>query len=204
MNQIKILLPVALLFCLLGFKADKNKPTSDIGKKINSFSLRNVDNTIVSLADFSNAKGFVIVFTCNHCPFAKLYSDRLNALNDKYKSVGVPLIAINSMDTVLYEEESFELMQEKAVADKFSFPYLHDANQAVGKNFNAGHTPQSYIIWKVDNEWVIKYSGPIDNNGEHPQTAIPYLANAINDLLQNKPIPRPEMPSVGCRIFYRK
>ena len=97
------------------------------------FRLRNVDNRMISLESYPNAKGFILVFTCNHCPFAKLYSKKLIELNEKYEALGVPLLAINPMDTLVYEEESFELMQEKAKIDKFTFPYLQDASQEVAK-----------------------------------------------------------------------
>ena len=151
-----------------------------------------------------HAKGYIIMFTCNHCPFAKLYTKRLNELNTKYKASGLPLLAINSMDTAVYKDESFDMMQKKAQSEKINFPYLSDAKQTVGKNFGAKHTPQAFIIWKEENNWVIKYSGSVDDNGEHPEEAIPLLANAADQLLQGKPISKPETESFGCRIFYRK
>ena len=177
---------------------------SVLGSQIIDFSLKNVDNATISLNQFKDAKGFIIVFTCNHCPFAKLYSQRYNDLNKKYKPLGVPLIAINSMDSLVYEEESFEAMQEHARAEKFNFPYLQDDSQCVGKNFNAEHTPQAYVIWKEKDLWVIKYSGSIDDNGAHQKKATPFIALAVNALLKNKPVTKPNTESFGCRIFYRK
>lgn len=177
----------------------------NIGHKvIKDFSLQNVDGAIFSLKEHAEAKGFMVVFTCNHCPFAKLYPARLNALNTKYKSLGVPLIAVNSMDTLVYEEESFAQMQDKAKEEHFNFPYLYDAMQTVGKAFNAEHTPQAYVIWKENNQWVIKYSGAIDDNGEHPELATSFIANAVDDLLQNRAVAKPVTESFGCRIIYRK
>ena len=108
------------------------------------------------------------------------------------------------MDTLVYEEESFELMQKKAKTEKLNFPYLFDVMQSVGKNFGAEHTPQAYVIWKENNKWVIKYSGAVDDNGEHPEKATPFIGNAVDDLLSNKPVSKPETQSFGCRIFYRK
>ena len=146
----------------------------------------------------------MVVFTCNHCPFAKLYTNRYNQLNNKYSKLGVPLIAINAMDTLLYDEESFALMQQKAKTEKFNFPYLYDATQAVGKDFGANHTPHAYIIWQENKQWIVKYSGGIDDNGDHPEKAKPFIANAVNTLLQGKKIANPETQSFGCKIFYRK
>ncbi len=177
----------------------------NIGHKvIKDFSLQNVNGTIFSLKEQLAAKGFMVVFTCNHCPFAKLYPARLNALNTKYKPLGVPLIAVNSMDTLVYEEESFAQMQNKAKEEHFNFPYLYDAMQIVGKNFDAEHTPQAYLIWKENNQWVIKYSGAIDDNGEHPELATSFIANAAEDLLHNRAVAKPVTESFGCRIIYRK
>ena len=192
-----------LLITLFSFIKKKILP-SVFGTEINDFSLKNVDNADISLSQFKEAKGFIIVFTCNHCPFAKLYSQRYNDLNEKYKALGVPLIAINSMDSLVYEEESFDEMQLKAQSEKFNFPYLQDGSQCVGKNFNAEHTPQAYVIWKENDKWVIKYSGSVDDNGENPKKATPFIANAVNELLKNKAVSEPITESFGCRIFYRK
>jgi peroxiredoxin len=177
---------------------------SMLGKEVSNFKLKNVDGKIISLNEYKNAKGFAIMFTCNHCPFAKLYSKRMNQLNKKYAALGVPLLAINSMDTLLYEEETFDQMQLKAKNNQFSFPYLFDETQSVGKQFNAEHTPQVFVIWKENNKWIIKYSGAFDDNGEHPEKAKPFVANAIDDLLRNKQVKNPETQSFGCRIYYRK
>ena len=192
-----------IVLLTLGFKnAEPNK--SIIGKEINNFSLKNVDGKFISLNEYKNAKGFAIMFTCNHCPFAKLYSKRMNNLNKKYEALGVPLLAINSMDTLLYEEETFDEMKLKAQNSHFNFPYLFDETQTVGKQFNAEHTPQVFVIWKENNKWIVKYSGAFDDNGEHPEKAKPFVANAIDDLLKNEPVKTPETPSFGCRIYYRK
>ena len=133
--------------------------TNRTEKFIKNFTLKSVDNKKVSLNDYKDAKGFVIVFICNKCPMAKLYSERLNKINEKYKTQKVYLLAINSMDTLAYAEESFKLMQKKAAKDKLNFPYLQDKKQVVAKQFNATHTPQAFIIWKnkESNKYSIKY-----------------------------------------------
>ena len=172
-------------------------------KTIQDFSLKNVDNKTISTKAFPDAKGFIVVFICNECPFAKLYSKRLNELSTKYTSLNVPLLAINSMDTLVYEDESFKDMQLKAKVDKFKFPYLQDVDQLVAKNFDAQHTPSAFIIWKERNQWVIKYKGAIDDNGQNPSIAIPYVSNNVDALLKNQPVILNETLSFGCRIFYR-
>lgn len=192
---------VAFALVMQGFSASE---PSSVGKVILPFSLKNVDNTNVSFADFPNAKGFIMVFTCNHCPFAKLYTSRLNNLHRKYEKMGVPLLAVNPMDTLVYEEETFELMQQRAKSEHFAFPYLHDAMQTVGKSFNALHTPQAFVIWKERNNWVVKYSGAIDDNGAEPSKATSFVAKAVDELLQGKAVSSPKNKSIGCAIYYRK
>ena len=172
-------------------------------KRVVNFTLRNVNGKNVSTQDYKDAKGFIVIFTCNHCPFAKLYTNRFNELNTKYSNLNVPLIAINSMDTLMYEEETFELMQQKAKKEKFNFPYLQDVTQAVGKLFEAKHTPMAFVIWKENNEWLIKYKGAVDDNGSHPKLANSYISKAVDELLNGKPVSNSETESFGCAIFYR-
>ena len=168
------------------------------------FSLRNVDNRMISFDSYPEARGYIIVFTCNHCPFAKLYTERLNALNARYEKLGVPLLAINPMDTLLYEDEGFDRMQEKAAREKFTFPYLQDKLQLAGKFFQAKHTPQVFVVWNEQGKRVIKYTGAIDDNGDHPELATSFITPVIEALLHNQPVKTSETESFGCKIYYRK
>ena len=173
-------------------------------KSINDFSLKNIDGKIVSLSNFKDAKGFIIVFTCNHCPFAKLYPERLNQLNLKYKALGVPLIAISSTDTIMYIEDTYPKMVKKAKKEKFNFPYLFDGNQSVAKNFFAQKTPHAYVVWKENSKWIIKYDGAIDDNGNSPEKVSQnYVADAVDSLLINKPVAVRQTKSIGCQIMFR-
>ena len=172
---------------------------------VNDFSLMNIDGNKVSLANYKDAKGFIIVFTCNHCPFAKLYPPRLNELNNRYEPLGVPLIAISSTDTMMYEEDTYPNMVTKAKEEQFNFPYLFDEMQTVAKNFKAQKTPHAFVIWKEKNSWVVKYNGAIDDNGMEPkQVTEPYVVNAVDALLSNKKILVTETKSIGCQIAFRK
>ena len=169
------------------------------------FSLKNVDGKTVSLSDNPNAKGYIIVFTCNHCPFAKLYPKRLNQLNKKYFSLGVPLIAISSTDTIMYAEDCYDKMIAKAKSGKYNFPYLYDSAQSVAKNYNAERTPQAFVIWKENDKWVVKYKGAIDDNGAEPKLVNEnYVANAVDELLEGNQVKQPIIGSVGCKINFRK
>ena len=203
MNNCRLLFCLPILLVLLSFQNEKQTINSQIGKVIPAFSLRNIDNKTVNLVDYKNAKGFIVVFTCNHCPFAKLYTQRLNDLSKHYDSLGVYLLAINSMDTGIYEDESFSLMQKRAETEGYLFPYLQDASQKTGKLFKAKHTPQAYVLWKENNNWVIKYTGAIDDNGENPPLANPFIAKAVDALLKGEIISNSETETFGCRIIYR-
>ena len=174
-------------------------------KTIKDFSLQNVDGKIVSTKDFKESKGFVVVFTCIHCPFAKLYHERLNQLNAKYSKLQVPLLLINSSDTIMFANENLPNMAKVSKEKKYSFPYLFDPSQQVAKDFKAEKTPHAFVIWKEHNKWVIKYSGAIDDNGAHPDLVkLPYVANAVDELLSGKPVMVKDGYSIGCAIHYRK
>ena len=176
-----------------------------INKDIVDFKLKNVDGNFVSLSSFPDAKGFIIVFTCNHCPFAKLYPPRLIDLNNKFKPLGVPLIAISSTDTMMYEEDTYPNLVIKANEEHFNFPYLFDEMQVVAKNFKAQKTPHAYVIWKENNQWVVKYNGAIDDNGMEPEKVTEsYVSNAVYELLANQLVKTSETKSIGCQIAFRR
>lgn len=174
-------------------------------KTIVDFKLKNVDGKIVSLESYPNTKGFIIVFICNHCPFAKLYPERMNELNAKYQSLGVPLIAISSTDTSVYENDGYDKMIAKASSEHFNFPYLYDAEQTVAKSFKAMRTPHAFVIWKENGNWVVKYNGAIDDNGAEPQNVKHhYIVEAIDSLLLGKSVEITSTRSIGCQIHLRK
>jgi peroxiredoxin len=192
-----ILFLFALYFSLTGFSGGENT--------IEDFALKNTDGNIISLKDFPDAKGFIIIFTSNGCPFAKLYPQRMNDLNNKYAPAGVPLIAINSSDTLQFEENSFTQMVQIAKNGSFNFAYLSDADQIAAKNFNAKKTPQAFVIWKENNNWIVKYSGAIDDNGAEPQKVQnKFVENAVDELLKGEEVKVKETKSIGCSIIYKK
>ena len=174
-------------------------------KSISNFKLKSATtNKWVSLSDYKDVKGFIIIFTSNKCPMAKFYSQRLNQMYDKYIKVGVPLIAINSMDTLAYADESFRRMQLKVNKENLNFPYLQDKIQNVAKEFKALNTPQAFVIWKVKGKYIIKYEGAIDDNaGDIEKIKNYYLTDAVDQLIQGNEVKVPKSESFGCKIFYR-
>ena len=96
-------------------------------------------------------------------------------------------------------------MKAKTIAEKFKFPYLYDASQQVAKNFNADKTPYAFVIWKENNQWIIKYNGAIDDNGAEPQKVQNhYINNAIEELLHGKVVSLADTKSIGCKIYFRE
>lgn len=201
---VSLFVAIFLLFAI-SMRASGNENIVINGKSVNDFSLKNINGKNVSLKDYPKAKGFVIIFTCNHCPFAKLYPQRINKLNLKYKSLDVPVIAISSTDTLTYEEDSYLKMIAKAKAEKFNYPYLYDGFQTVAKNFQAQKTPHAFVIWKEKGAYIVKYNGAIDDNGAEPsKVTTKYIENAVDALLKGNEIQIKETKSIGCQIHLRK
>ena len=172
-----------------------------VGDKAADFKLQNIDGKYVSLADYPNAKGFIVVFTCNTCPYAKAYQDRIIALDKKYKSKGYPVIAINSNDTDLKPEDGMAGMKERAKEKGFTFPYLKDANYKVFKEYGATRTPHIFVLTKQGGDLVVSYIGAIDDNYQDASAVKdPYVANAVDALLANRQ-PDPNFTkAIGCTI----
>lgn len=185
---------------LLGIVTSSNgyKP----GDKATDFKLKSVDGKMYSMADYKDAKGFIIVFTCNHCPFAKKYEDRINDLAKKYKSKGYILLAINPNDPVVQKEDSYELMKERAKEKGFVFPYLFDEGQKIYPQYGATKTPHVFLL---DKNHIVKYIGAIDDNvDEANNVKEKYLENAIT-ALENGKTPSPEVTkAIGCTIKVKK
>lgn len=174
----------------------------EIGDNAADFSLKNIDGKTVSMADYPDAKGFVVIFTCNHCPFAKAYEDRIINIDKRYKKLGYPVIAINPNDPEVVPEDSYENMKVRAKDKGFTFPYLMDEKQEVFKLYGATRTPHVFLLQKNDNnKLVVKYIGTIDDNYQDPQAVQQnYLSNAIDMLLAGKD-PDPNFTkAIGCTI----
>ncbi len=172
-----------------------------VGDKAADFKLQNVDGKYVSLADFDDARGFIVVFTCNGCPYAKAYQDRIIALDKKYKAKGYPVVAINPNDVDLRSEDKLEGMKKRSDEKGFTFPYLKDAKYEVYKTYGATRTPQIYVLEKDGGELVVKYIGTIDDNYQDASAVKEaYLANAVDALLAgNDPDPN-STKAIGCTI----
>jgi peroxiredoxin len=176
-----------------------------VGDVINDFSLKNINGKNVTLSDYKKAKGFIITFTCNHCPYAMAYEDRINALNKKYESLGYPVIAINPNDAIQYPEDNFESMQTRAKEKKFTFPYLYDETQNIARQFGATRTPHIFIVQKEGDKLVVKYIGAIDDNWEKAEDVKEkYAESAVDALLAGTSITTSFTKAIGCSIKWKK
>lgn len=176
-----------------------------IGDAATDFKLKNVDNKTVSLSDYKSAKGFIVVFTCNHCPFAKAYQDRIIALDKKYASLGYPVIAINPNDPKLEPTDSFEAMQVRANEKGFTFPYLFDDGQKVYPQYGATKTPHVFVLNKENGKNIVRYIGAIDDNYAKPEeVSNKYVEAAVDALLAGKPIAQTTTVAIGCGIKAQK
>lgn len=166
------------------------------------FSLKNIDGQYVSLSDYSDAKGYILVFTCNHCPYAVMYEDRIIALAQKYAPLGYPLIAINPNDPDVQPADSFENMQLRAKEKGFTFPYLLDEGQSVFPKFGATKTPHVFLL---DASRTVQYIGAIDDNPQDEDAVtIRFLEDAIDAVQKGETPKNTFTKAIGCSIKIKK
>jgi len=209
MKKTKILGGIAILLLFVvafatGFKAASEHNLDDgykVGDMAADFSLKNIDGAMVSLSDFDNAKGFVVIFTCNTCPYAQAYEDRIIALDAKYKAQGVPVIAINPNDPSAKPGDSFAKMKERAAEKGFTFPYLLDEGQQVYPQYGATRTPHVFLLEKTASGNEVKYIGAIDDNYQDAsQVDETFVENAVDAMLAGNEINPKTTKAIGCGI----
>lgn len=172
-----------------------------IGDKASDFKLMNIDGNMVSLADFKDAKGFLVIFTCNTCPYAVKYEDRIVALDKKYKSRGVPVVAIMPNNIETKPGDNLDNMKKRAEEKGFTFPYLIDEKQEVFPEFGATRTPHVYLLQKTDEGNFVRYMGAIDDNyQDEAQVEIKFVENAVDSMLAGNPIEVTTTKAIGCSI----
>lgn len=199
MKNIKTILFFVIVFISATGFILKTDPGYAVGDSIEDFSLKNVDDTMISLADYKEAKGFIIIFTCNMCPYSVANEDRIIALDKKYKFKGYQIIAINPNDPEASKGDSFEDMKVRAEEKGFNFPYLFDEGQKVYPKFGATKTPHVYIVSKQTMK--IEYIGAIDNSSRNASAVTEkYVENALNALLEGREIKKTKTRAIGCSI----
>ncbi len=169
-----------------------------IGDKATDFSLKNIDDKFVSLSDYPDAEGYIVIFTCNTCPYAVLYEDRIQGLHDKFANQGFPVIAINPNNPEKKTGDSFDKMKERANDKNFDFPYLFDAGQVVYPQYGATKTPHTFVL---DKDMVVKYIGAIDDNPQDPSgVGVAYVEAAVAAIKAGKAPTPATTKAIGCGI----
>jgi peroxiredoxin len=175
-----------------------------LGDVVADFSLKNVDGKLITLGDFRNQRGIIVVFTSNHCPFSNAYEDRLMALNQKFAQQGFSIVAIMSNDPTAYVDDTFAQMKERAKEKNYSFPYLLDDTQAVARAFGASRTPQVFVLNQANGKFVLEYTGAIDDNPlDKAEVQRQYVDEAVSSLLINRPVQSPITKPIGCAIKWK-
>lgn len=196
MNKLKL-----LLFTMLLATAISAQNGYDIGALAADFNLENIDGSFISLSDFSESKGFIVVFTCNTCPYAVAYEDRIEALNKKYAKKGYPVIAIMPNNTEIKPGDSLDAMRKRANKKGFTFPYLIDREQAVFPQYGATKTPHVYVLQKNNEMLTVRYIGAIDDNYKDAnKVVLKYVEDAVDALLMNRKVPVSKTRAIGCSI----
>ena len=170
----------------------------ELGAAAPEFTLKGTDGKRHRLSEYAEAPVVVVVVTCNHCPTAVQYEDRLVQLQADYAGRGVQLIAINGNETDGHPTDDFAHMVQRAAEKGFNFPYLRDDTQETMRALKAGRTPEVFVFGP---ERTLCYHGRIDDNPDVPSKVTRHdLREALEDVLANRPVRVPRTPSVGCNV----
>jgi len=173
-------------------------PQVEPGAKAPDFSGTGVDDNEHQLSDYDDAKALVVAFTCNHCPVAKAYEDRLIALQGDYESKGVQVVAICVNDK---EGDRLPGMKKRAEEKGFNFPYIYDGTQQSARDYGATCTPHVFLL---DSDRKVRYQGAIDDSNNAEKVEKHYLREAIDAVLAGEEVAEPVTRQRGCSIKWSK
>jgi len=174
-----------------------------LGTQAPHFALPDTDGRIVSLDDFSGAPALLVMFICNHCPYVKHVRAELARIGHDYGARGVGIVAISSNDPEQYPEDSPEMMKREKEEAGYPFPYLFDGTQEVARAYDAACTPDLYVF---DRHRRLVYRGQLDDSrpsNDRPVTGADLRA-ALDAVLEGRPVPEVQRPSLGCSIKWRR
>ncbi len=196
-----ILALVVISAGLLSFTKSNDNKGYEVGDLATDFKLKNVDGKIISLSDYKDVNGYIVIFSCNTCPYVVAYEDRMIDLHNKYNKKGFPVIAINPNDPEISPGDSFEKMQERAKAKNFPFAYVFDEKQEIFPQYGATRTPQVYLLEKTSQGNIVRYIGAIDDNFKDAAAVKDkFLENAIEAIVNKKVVPVKTTRAIGCTI----
>lgn len=197
-----VYLNAIILTLIMLFPGVKAPDGLKVGENAVDFNLKNIDGKMVSLAANMDAKGYILIFTCNTCPYSVAYEDRIIALHNKYATKGYPVVAVQPNNSKRSPGDSFEKMQKRAKSKGFPFPYLMDETQQVTRTYGATNTPHVYVLNRQSSDsFIIEYIGAIDNNSRNAAAADKhYVEDAVDNLLTGKNIETTKTKAIGCTI----
>jgi peroxiredoxin len=171
-----------------------------IGEQPPDFELPDTEGTPHRLAGDGEAEPTVVVFTCNHCPYALAWHERILDAARDYQPRGVRFLAVNPNDASRFPADSYEAMQRRVAEEDWPLPYLRDESQEVARAFGARTTPDVFVL---DGERTLRYRGAPDADYSDPSQNAAWLRDALDDLLAGRELGRPETESVGCSVKWK-
>jgi len=200
----KTIKPFALaIMGALMLTVSNNLLALDLGEKAPraNVEMKSVDGNMVSIADVRGDNGTLVIFTCNSCPWAQAWSDRIARLGNEFQARGIGVVAINSNDPNRNAVDGFEHMQQEAEDLGLKFPYVVDATSDVARAFGATRTPEAFLFSSDGN---LVYHGTIDDNAHNAeQVEEQYLRTALESVVRQAEVPVQETKAIGCGIKFR-
>jgi thiol-disulfide isomerase/thioredoxin len=172
-------------------------PVADL---LPSFALLGTDGAVHTPADYADAPVLVVIQACNHCPFVQAWEPRIEAIARDYADAGVRVVVVNSNDAEKQPEDSYALMRERAAERGIAHDYLYDEDQALARALGAERTPEAFVF---DAGRRLAYHGAVDDSRDDEAVTASHVRDAIDALLQGRPVPVPSTPVVGCTIKWK-
>lgn len=173
-----------------------------VGSIAPDFSLKNIDGSTISLSDYSNEKGVMVIFSCNPCPYVIAYEDRIIDLHNRYASQGYPVVLINPNDAEKQPVDSIDEMRKRSNDKNYPFPYLKDEDQSVYQAYGASKTPEIFLLKNNgDGNYTVVYTGTVDDNYKDASSVnVSYASNAVEALLKGENPDPASTVAIGCTI----
>jgi peroxiredoxin len=193
---------ISIFFVTL-FNLYSSDPVFQTGNKIENFTLVNtINNRPVSLSDYANDRGVVVVFASNYCPYSKLYEDRIIALANQFEGQGIKFLLVNSNTSADNIDDTIEEMAKHAKVKDLKIPYLADKEHIVSNRLGATKTPEAFVLQNTGNgAFIVKYKGAIDDNPQLPNAVTAfYLKDAINAVVNKRNLAVVDKRATGCMI----
>ncbi len=180
-----------IILCIIFISNVKGQQKSAI-----DFTLKNIDSKTISLNSFKSEKGIILTFVSNVCPVAELYQKRIEALHNTYAAKGFPVVAIDPLD-------GYQTMKDTAAARKYPYYFLYDSTQKIAFSYKVKANTHTFILLNTPTGFKVAYDGAIDDDYSGDNVSKKYVENALNELLDKKPVSIKRTKAVGCPIRYR-